>query len=140
MKSIVRHGFCDCISLRRKILQWHLRCNNDKSNLSLMSRVLTTSMHRQCTLKSASSTIDPHGGACVPLIVHFNFSKTNDFPVAARKGPTTSVVGIGCSKSFERQVQLALAVRQRSSYTLCRAATPTTNIQFLSGNKHAREP
>ena len=38
---------------------------------------------------------------------------------------------IGCSKSFERQVQLALAVRQRSGYTLCRAATPTSNIKFL---------
>jgi hypothetical protein len=71
---------------------------------------------------------------CLVQLYILIVSKTDDFPVAAKKGPTTIVVGIGCSKSFERQVQLALAVRQRSSSTLCRAATPTTNIQFLSGN------
>ena len=93
-------------------------------------------MHRQCTLKSASSTIDPHVRACVVQL----YILIDDFPVAAKKVPTTKVVRIGCSKSFERQVQLVLAVRQRSSYILCRAATPTSSIQFLSGHGNALMP
>ena len=68
------------------------------------------------------------------FMVQFNFSKTNDFSVAAKKERTTSNFRSWRSKSFERQVELELVVRQRSGYTLCRAATPTSNIKFLSGN------
>lgn len=71
---------------------------------------------------------------CANLWYNLIFSKTNDFSVAAKKERTTSNFRSWRSKSFERQVQLELVVRQRSGYTLCRAATPTSNIKFLSGN------
>jgi hypothetical protein len=71
---------------------------------------------------------------CANLWYNLIFSKTNDFSVAAKKERTTSNFRSWRSKSFERQVELELVVRQRSGYTLCRAATPTSNIKFLSGN------
>jgi hypothetical protein len=67
-------------------------------------------------------------------VVRYIFFKINDFPVAAKKSRTTSNVQSWRSKLFERQVLLELVVRQRSGYTHCRAATPTSNIKFLSGN------
>ena len=65
------------------------------------SKVFTASLHRQYTLKSASSTIDPHVGACVVQLYILIVFKTDDIPVAAKKGPTTTEV-------FELAVQNVL--------------------------------
>jgi hypothetical protein len=45
-------------------------------------------------LKSASSTINPHVGACVVQKYILIVSKTDDFPVAAKKGPTTPTTSV----------------------------------------------
>ncbi len=56
------------------------------------------------------------------------------FPVAAKKSRTSSSVAIWPSTSFERQLYLEMQVRQRSCCTLCRAANPNSNINFVSNN------
>ena len=85
MKSAVRHGFCDCISLRRKILQWHLRCNNDKSNLSLMS-IAESSQH--LCIVNAKICIEHHQSPCRSVCgtkVHFNCFQNRRFPCCSQK-------------------------------------------------------